>query len=156
MITFNTLKNYAGDFVTLKAENIEEAIKYIINEYRDKQIYEDNKKPVYDRMSLLRKSLVRQQVKLAIYEKRTLSYDDFCKQISYINGYTPEEVKQEHELMNKKFYKYEGYPYMSKEEEISILEKLCFSDSYFAQEFRDKFEQMKKNIINDLPLMNNL
>lgn len=117
---------------------------------------------LYNSLSGIKKHYLHKQIKLKLYvhsDKNMIAFFDshiMKNTLSYIKGYSLEEVKNEHKNIDKKLYKYEGYPTISKEDEISLLEKLCLSDSYFADEFRDKFEQMKNNILNDLPIMFNI
>lgn len=109
---------------------------------------------LYNGLSLHKRMLLYKKLDILARKEICATTDMIAYEIQVIKLMQQSEVVTENQrCMEQIQHMTEEYPDMSKEEEIDLLKKLCYSNSYFAMEFRDKFEQMKQNINNDLPIL---
>ena len=122
--------------------------------------YEKQNTCNYNRMSKLRKELVFKKLKLVLFGELINNGNcvavrpwDYLWVLDTIGHMNPDNVMFEISRTNEQLLPYEGYPEISKEDEIALLRKLCASNGYFADKFRSHFEQMANNIKNDVDIM---
>ena len=143
------MKTY--NFTSAQRENIEETVNEVFEYYRRNDVH------YFSKLSLPKMELFQLKVKLIEYQNEVNQKNSTMYEYTWVvdtirNLKNYSEVKEETERVKKELLPYEGYPDMDKETEIALLEKLCASNSYFADTFREHFETMKNNILNDLPI----
>lgn len=114
----------------------------------------------YNRMSKSKKLVIFKKMKLVLFGEmvkqgncigiRPWDYSYIVETVGHMGAV---DVEQERIRSNELLLAYEGYPEISKEDEIALLKKLCSHNGYFADKFRKHFEQMKSNIENDFDIM---
>lgn len=122
--------------------------------------YEKRNISGYNRMSKAKKLIVFKKLKLVLFDELVKSGNcvavrpwEYTWILDTISSMRPEDVEEERLRSNKQLLPYEGYPEISKQDEIDLLYKLCATNGYFAEKFRDYFEQMSNNIKNDMDIM---
>ena len=142
----------------LSQEQIEK-VANIVNEMIS-GYYEKQNTCGYNRMSKAKKVVVFKKLKLVLFGElvqtgnclgiRPWDYSWVLDTVSHMGAV---DVEQERIRSNELLLAYEGYPEISKEDEIALLKKLCSHNGYFADKFRKHFEQMANNIKNDMDIM---
>lgn len=122
--------------------------------------YEKKNTCGYNRMSKAKKLVVFKKLKLVLFSELVQTGNclgirpwDYLWVLDTVSHMSPEDVEEERIRSNKQLLPYEGYPEISKQEEIDLLYKLCATNGYFADKFRAHFEQMANNIKNDMDIM---
>lgn len=152
--------NFSREFQELVTETAVKIRNQIMNS-------DTGRKYRFDKISFQKRHLAYLKIKNFLYRKHVeFPYFDVKEQENYpfeylfafdaVTHLSPKEIKEEETRIFKALYQYEGYPEITKDKEIELLEKLCCSNSYFAEAFRTHFEQMKENIQNDMPIMLNI
>lgn len=152
--------NFSREFQELVTETAAKIRNQIMNS-------DTGRKYRFDKLSFPKRHLAYLKIKNFLYRKHVVfPYFDVKDQENYpwdylfafdaVTHLSAKEIKEEEARINKELYQYEGYPEITKDEEIALLEKLCSTNSYFAEAFRSHFVQMKENIQNDMPILLNI
>lgn len=142
-LKFNSLSSVTGQ----KFTTIEQVCKEVENEIREK--YKINSKEFGPtEWKYIQKSL------LIHYKTRTdITKTEVYEIVLYAYYRSTQELEEQTKLLDEWLYNYTDFS-ISKEQEINLLEKLCYTDSVFAKEFRQYFLRMKSNILNNKPILN--
>lgn len=90
------------------------------------------------------------------YKARTdITKTEIYEIVLYAYYRSIQELEEQTKLLDEWLYKHTDFS-ISKKQEINLLEKLCYTDSVFAKEFRQYFLRMKSNILNNKPILDNI
>lgn len=126
--------------------------------YENLKMYAENNYSEYtSKFNVEKWAYLKKNVIVFYQNNDTIPFQWLKYMLQEIRNLRMPEVRERLREIEQTLYDY-GYGdhSISKYEEIKLLEKLCKTDSYFAEAFSKHFNQMKQNILNDFPILHQI